>query len=185
MRLKHLYETNLKLFFTYFDQQDSNGLCILSQNIINEKLYLLIWFWMVILIIVSVPWVIFRLSTLFIGYFRFVLVMSRTGLASGKELRKSVQFVLSKCFLGDWFVLAQIGKNVNTYFYRAFLKELSNELREKPKRSRSFSKSPPAIVKLPSTQLPNHTPNVPKPGSAEAAKKSEAEAAYLESKLDV
>jgi len=79
----------------------------------------------------------------------------------------------------------QIGKNVNTYFYRAFLKELSNELREKPKRSRSFSKSPPAIVNLPPTQLPNHTPNVTKPGSAEAAKKREAQAAYLESKLDV
>jgi hypothetical protein len=56
--------------------------------------------------------------------------MSPTGLASSKDLRKSVQFVLSKCFLGDWFVLAQIGKNVNTYFYRAFLKELSNELKE-------------------------------------------------------
>ncbi len=106
--------------------------------------------------------------------------MSRTGLASSKDLRKSVQFVLSKCFLGDWFVLAQIGKNVNTYFYRAFLKELSNELKEKPKRSRSFSNSPPAIVELPSTQLPNHTPE-----SAEATNQSEAEAAYLESKLDV
>jgi len=170
----------LTLFFTYCDRQDSNGLCILSQNIINEKLYLLIWFWMVILIFVSVFWVFFRLSTLFVGYFRFVLVMSRTGLASSKDLRKSVQFVLSKCFLGDWFVLAQIGKNVNTYFYRAFLKELSNELKEKPKRSRSFSNSPPAIVELPSTQLPNHTP-----GSVEATNKSEAEATYLESKLDV
>ena len=75
-------------------------------------------FWMTLLVIVSVPWVIFRICTLCFGYFRFVLVMSRTGLASGKELRKSVQFILTKCFLGDWFVLAQIGKNVNTYFFR-------------------------------------------------------------------
>jgi hypothetical protein len=161
--------------------QDSNGLCILSQNIINEKLYLLIWFWMVILIFISVPWVIFRVCTLCFNYFRFVLVMSRTGLASGKELRKSVQFVLSKCFLGDWFVLAQIGKNVNTYFYRSFLKELCNELRDKPKRSRSLDKSP-ATVKLP--QLPNHMPSSAKPSAAQTAKKHEAAAAALESKLD-
>ena len=45
---------------------------------------------------------------------------------------------MSKCYLGDWFVLYQISKNVNFYFMRAFMKELRNELREKPKRSRSL-----------------------------------------------
>jgi hypothetical protein len=30
----------------------------------------------------------------------------------------------------------KLGKNVNVYFFRAFIKELRNELRDKPKRSR-------------------------------------------------
>ena len=47
---------------------------------------------------------------------------------------------MSKCYLGDWFVLYQISKNVNFYFMRAFMKELRNELREKPKRSRSMER---------------------------------------------
>ena len=46
--------------------------------------------------------------------------------------------MLGKCYIGDWFLLFQLSKNVNTYFYRAFIKELKNELREKPKRSRSL-----------------------------------------------
>ena len=32
-------------------EQNHNGLCILSQNIINEKMYLVIWFWLVLLMI--------------------------------------------------------------------------------------------------------------------------------------
>ena len=47
---------------------------------------------------------------------------------------------MSKCYLGDWFVLYQLSKNVNFYFMRAFMKELRNELREKPKRSRSIER---------------------------------------------
>ena len=35
--------------------QMHNGLCILSQNIINEKMYLIVWFWLVLLIFISVP----------------------------------------------------------------------------------------------------------------------------------
>jgi len=54
--------------------------------------------------------------------YRFALIMSRTGLATGKDLKRSVQTILTKGFIGDWFVLSQIGKNVNTYFYRSFLR---------------------------------------------------------------
>ena len=75
---------------------------------------------MAALIIVSVPWVIFRVSTLCFNYIRFLNVMSRTGLASEKEIRKSVQFVLSKCFLGDWFVLAQGSKTIKHFVAVAF-----------------------------------------------------------------
>jgi hypothetical protein len=41
-----------------------------------------------------------------------------------------VVYVLSKCQPGDWFVLNQLGKNVNTYFFRAFMKELRAQVRD-------------------------------------------------------
>ncbi len=132
-------------------RQDSNGLCILSQNIINEKMYLIIWFWMVGLLLISLPWLIFRLCTLLFEHFRFALVMGRTGLVSEKELRRSVQKILSKCLLGDWFVITQIGKNVNTYFFRAFLHELARELQDKPGHK---------DTSLATLKLPNHMPSV-------------------------
>ena len=60
--------------------QAFNGLCVLSQNIINEKIYLIIWFWLVILTIITVPWFLFRIVTLVIAPFRMFLLIYRAGI---------------------------------------------------------------------------------------------------------
>merc|ERR1712062_879732 len=39
--------------------------------------------------------------------------------------------------IGDWFVLYQLSKNCNPYFYREFIRELARDLRTKPKKSQS------------------------------------------------
>ncbi len=48
--------------------------------------------------------------------------------------------VLHKGYVGDWFVLYQLSKNVNMYFMREFVKELKRELTLKPKRSKSVNR---------------------------------------------
>lgn len=57
-------------------EQNHNGLCVLSQNIINEKMYLAIWFWLVFLIIITPLCIIYRLLTVFFDGFRSALLMS-------------------------------------------------------------------------------------------------------------
>ena len=42
--------------------------------------------------------------------------------------------------LGDWFVLYQLCKNCNPYFFREFIKELARELKRKPKETKKTSK---------------------------------------------
>ena len=58
-------------------EQNHNGLCVLSQNIINEKMYLAIWFWMVSLIIISPFCIMYRISTIFFDGFRSILLISK------------------------------------------------------------------------------------------------------------
>ncbi len=53
-------------------------------------------------------------------------------------IRSHFRLVMSKCYLGDWFVLYQLGKNMNMYFMREFVKDLRRELTNKPKRSKSM-----------------------------------------------
>ncbi len=54
-------------------------------------------------------------------------------------MRTFFRHVVSKCYLGDWFVLHQISKNVNPYFMREFMKELSVDMKKKKKSSRAKS----------------------------------------------
>ena len=34
------------------------------------------------------------------------------------DVRKSLKFVLDRAYMGDWFVLYQLSKNTNLYFYK-------------------------------------------------------------------
>ena len=57
--------------------QDHNGFCVLTQNIINEKMYFLFWFWYLILGIISLLWFAFRLTTILSPQIRFYLLYSK------------------------------------------------------------------------------------------------------------
>jgi len=118
-------------------EQIHNGICVLSQNIINEKMYLAIWFWLVFLIIISPLCIFYRIMTLFFDGFRTVLLTTRVGNTNDKTTRKSIKAVMARCYIGDWFVLYQISKNVNMYFFRSFMRELRFELA--PSRKASFN----------------------------------------------
>ena len=54
--------------------QTTNGLCILTQNNINEKIYLVLWFWYAFLGPVSVLYFCYRLITLLFHGVRYSLL---------------------------------------------------------------------------------------------------------------
>ena len=35
-----------------------------------------------------------------------------------EDVRRSLRFVLARCYIGDWFVLYQLLKNTNHYFFK-------------------------------------------------------------------
>ena len=66
---------------------------------------------------------------------RFIFIFSaKIGRTNDSAARRACTYVTSKCFIGDWFVLYQISKNVNMYFFRVFIKELRKDMKKYPKK---------------------------------------------------
>lgn len=48
---------------------------------------------------------------------------------------KVVKKILSYCYLGDWWVLYQLGRNSNTHFFRFLLRHIEHDFVLKEKRA--------------------------------------------------
>ena len=55
-----------------------DGLCVLPLNIINEKIYIFIYFWFVFLAAVSCVWLLYRLLTIFSHNLRVNIIYARS-----------------------------------------------------------------------------------------------------------
>merc|ERR1712088_1028642 len=83
-----------------------DGLCVLPLNIINEKIYVFLWFWFIILTVITGMQVIYRLFVLSMPRLREILLKSRSRLS----LMYKVESVCRRQGMGDWFLLYQLGK---------------------------------------------------------------------------
>merc|ERR1712008_80289 len=101
---------------------DKHGLCILSQNIVNEKIYLFLWFWFVFMFVAWAIQFIFEMAILAMKQFRSWLIEQQSGsFEDDGEMKKFVE----SCNLGDWFLLYQIGKNTNDEFFHKLIENLT------------------------------------------------------------
>ena len=89
------------------------------------QVYLLLWFWLFGLTILTFSHILFRLLTIMVPPLRRLLIILKIRGFTSSDL-SSCKNVLSHCYLGDWFVLYQLSKNSNTYFFRYLLRLMDN-----------------------------------------------------------
>jgi len=97
--------------------QKMDGLCILPLNIINEKIYVFLWFWFIFLAIVSSIHFVYRLVVIFIPFLREKLLNARARTVPAYKINDICQ----NTSRGDWFILYQLGKNIDPIIFKEFL----------------------------------------------------------------
>ncbi|XP_045771795.1 innexin inx2-like [Maniola jurtina] len=108
--------------------QLKDRLCVLPLNIVNEKIFVFLWFWLIFLALVSAMAVLFRILVISMPPIRTLLIMSQLRFVK----RKVISRIVKHFSFGDWFVLYLLGKNVNPLIYKDLIIEVSKELDKKP-----------------------------------------------------
>uniref|UniRef100_A0A336MRI1 Innexin n=1 Tax=Culicoides sonorensis TaxID=179676 RepID=A0A336MRI1_CULSO len=109
--------------------QKHDALCVMALNVINEKVYIFLWFWYCILLVVSFLAVIWRLITVCYHatstrFNRFVYSTIDRRFNPWDVLVVTRQYSLS-----DWLFLYYIGVNLEPYIFRKLFLEIAEEIR--------------------------------------------------------
>ncbi|XP_041978467.1 innexin inx2-like [Aricia agestis] len=107
--------------------QLKDRLCVLPLNIVNEKIFVVLWFWLIFLGLLSTAAVLFRFLVLASTSFRTFLIMGQVRFVKRRQVSKIVKNV----GFGDWFVLYLLGKNINPVVFKDLIIELSKEVDKK------------------------------------------------------
>lgn len=107
--------------------QKFDGLCVLPLNIVNEKIYVFLWFWFIILTCVTALSLIYRAVVIAFPPLRLYLLRARSRLSPQEQ----IETIAKKCKIGDWFVLYQLGKNIDPLIYKELISDLSKKMEGK------------------------------------------------------
>ena len=88
-------------------------------------MFLFFWFWYVFVIAVMAAQLTNRLALIFVRDLRMPVL--RTYFVDfNSNAARSANTYLKHCNIGDWFLLTQIGQNVDPFFFEDFMQELEN-----------------------------------------------------------
>ena len=102
-------------FGTSGEVEKHDALCLLPLNIVNEKVYIFLWFWFILLASITGMFLLYRLGVLFGSGIRTAMIQAR----SGRVSRDKISDILNESGLnyfqqlGDFFLLYLIAKNMD------------------------------------------------------------------------
>ena len=85
---------------------------------LHLQIFLVLYFWYVLLFTLSAFYIIYRISTIALPQLRAFVLKVKINETPWGQQGTLVNRVLSHCNIGDWFLLEQIGQNVNHLFQR-------------------------------------------------------------------
>ena len=125
--------------------QKHDALCILALNIMNEKIYTFLWFWFIILALITSVDFLARLVIILMSSVRILLL--RTRLSTPQK--DDADLVTTRCSIGDWLLLDFLSKNMDTMVFSNLIAKVAKELnygRRSPSLQQRNSESTPMMT---------------------------------------
>ncbi|CAG0907659.1 unnamed protein product [Darwinula stevensoni] len=104
--------------------QRHDSLCILPLNIFNEKSYVFIWFWFIIISTLLALLILYRLMIIFLPSVRPTIFHFYNRMLP----KDTCEAICRKTTLGDWWVLFLLGSNMDPLIYREVMAELAKKI---------------------------------------------------------
>ncbi|XP_050715224.1 innexin inx2-like [Eriocheir sinensis] len=96
--------------------------CLLPQNIINEKVFIAMWFWLVVLATITAIELVWRVAVAVSPMVRLQLMERRGKLAADPNLERAIK----RMHLGDYFLLTVLGINLDAGNFKDVLLKFTN-----------------------------------------------------------
>jgi hypothetical protein len=125
-----------------------DALCFLPLNIVNEKVYLILWFWFLVLIIVTIVFMIYHMLLILCRRFRYRRLRAIAPSTNRKDLQRLTTRV------GNWFILQFVATHMKPSHFRDLIQELMKEHYDTNGKPHYLSKLGKAFSNIIST--PNH-----------------------------
>ncbi|XP_066978033.1 innexin inx2-like [Macrobrachium rosenbergii] len=107
-----------------------DALCVLPLNILNQKIFAFLWFWFIIVAVITGIGLLYRMAT-FSASFRHLLLRGRSRLASAEEVKR----VCQEFMIGDWFLVYLMAKNMDPFVFKDFISALAPKITNKVHQS--------------------------------------------------
>ncbi|AAS90271.1 innexin Vnx-b17 [Ichnoviriform fugitivi] len=127
--MKRVFPTITRCTFHKYGPSGSlenyEGLCILPENVVNEKIYIFLWFWFYVLAIISGIVVLYRIALLASPALRLYM-FRKTCLMNFPD---DVQLVHEQLQIGDWLLVHGLWKNTNPMIYKELITRIAHRIR--------------------------------------------------------
>lgn len=115
------------------DVQKHDNLCILPLNIMNEKIYIFLWFYLVILGFLSLGAVVWKIVMIGFPRARYVVLHTFNRIVPERDF----QTILDRINYSDWFLLYLLSKNLDIFHFRDVMIMLAQRIDQGTPRSNS------------------------------------------------
>lgn len=106
------------------DVQKHDAMCLIPINILNEKIYIFLWFWFIILAVLSALELVYRAVAMILPQFRYYVLHAKCRRVDEHHLKT----VLDHSDRDDWLLLSLLCKNMTPCNFKIIIRELALQL---------------------------------------------------------